>query len=184
LPSGSHFIDPAESTIHRYSGNYNKKTILSVAKIQLSLQISRDRFEVKDNMDYSSNVLRNWTFKKQVICGFKNNNHTHLSNISFSNCSWIGFYLWQSTKEFLKFLGGLIFHRNLNGTLTKSHLIFECIYLTENPVLFKAQTIWSSQFVRIRPRHLCLISSSILVVSPTSLLLKVNIKKLELITFS
>jgi hypothetical protein len=30
-----------------------------VAKIQLSLQISRDRFEVKDNMDYSSNVLRN-----------------------------------------------------------------------------------------------------------------------------
>jgi hypothetical protein len=28
LPSGPHFIDPAGPTIYRYSGNYNKKTIL------------------------------------------------------------------------------------------------------------------------------------------------------------
>lgn len=77
----------------------------------------------------------------------------------------------------------MIFHRNLNATITESRLILEYMYLTENPVLFKAQTIGSSQFVRIRLRHLCLISSSILVASPTILLLKVNIEKLELITF-
>jgi hypothetical protein len=36
LPSGPHFIDPAGPTIHRHSGNYNKKTTMWVAKIQLS----------------------------------------------------------------------------------------------------------------------------------------------------
>jgi hypothetical protein len=36
LPSGPHFIDPAGLTIHRHSGNYNRKTTLWVTKIQLS----------------------------------------------------------------------------------------------------------------------------------------------------
>jgi hypothetical protein len=40
LPSGPHFIDPAGPTIYRHSGNYNKKTTLWVAKIQLSLVVT------------------------------------------------------------------------------------------------------------------------------------------------